>query len=118
VGEETFSDEIDRLNREFNAKATNDHRKAAKDVWNMLSALIEGGMTYFEYIEPLLVRAESLFKLIEGENSKLATYVRLARLKGADGCLSELDTIRNLLHLVFEPETGGDLTRYEIWKAS
>jgi hypothetical protein len=113
---ETFGEEIDRLEAEFNAKITDAHRKEAKDIWDMFSALMESGMAYFEYIEPLLTRAEALFKSIEGENGKLAQYVKLAKLKGADGCLSELDDVRCLLHLVFEPESGGGLTRYEIWK--
>lgn len=77
----------------------------AEDIWNMFSALMEGYMMSAEYADPLLKRTKALLERMG--DSVTANYVEWVRLKEGDAQASEWDNIRNILHLIFDPKSGG-----------
>jgi hypothetical protein len=84
----------------------------ARDIWNMFAALMDGQTMSAEYAAPLLKRTKGL--LTRMGDTVTAKYVEWVRLKEGDAQASEWDNIRNLLHLIFEPKSGGGWSWAEI----
>lgn len=79
--------------------------KVAEDIWTRFSALMEALMMSSEYADPLLKRTKGLLERMD--DIITAKYVEWVRLKKGDAQVSEWDNIRNILHLIFEPKSGG-----------